>query len=91
MKLLEYLGIFAGGPEEVEVRVGELGEPGLGLGVLGVAGTVGVGEMVEGLVLIMTDGRAWVEGRGGRSGSSVVIESTGVWVPESEYCLPQVG
>ena len=95
MKLLEYLGIFVGGPEEVEEveeRVGEHGELDLGRGLLGVKGTIDAGEGTEGLVLIMTESCAWAEGQGGRSSSSVVPGSTGgVWVPESEYCLPQGG
>ena len=78
--------------EEVEERVGEQGELGLGLGILGVAGTVGAGEGIEGLVLIMMESCAWAEGRRGRSSSFVVLGSTGgVWVPESEYCLPRGG
>ena len=70
-----------------------MGDSDLGLGVLGVVviGAVGVKGTVGSLLLIMTDGCVrWVEGWG-RSGSSVVTESTGVWVSESEYCLPRVG
>ena len=92
MYLLENLGIFVGGPEleVVEEQAGEEGEVDLGRGLLGATWIIDTVEGTVGLTSVMTDCRDWVEGWTGRCIGFVVPGSTGgVWVPESECCLPQ--